>query len=235
MLQLQNLFYQFRELRKARLYVAAEVHAQRAALAVGENLKVPASLRRFHHSESVLLSGNRQVGRVVAGDLQEDAAVGPAFVSLPGGVQESRAEPEAGRDPFLISHHHPQSLQERFVLGIHFYICQQREIIAVAETGEVSAEVILQRATGRTSGGRAGIDGFRQFGSILFVGEKFEASFFDDRFFGGKRAFAFVLRGELLGYDFAGFDVGLVEGVDPEYGARDGSSNLPAEKFWPKE
>src|SRR5208337_338216 len=69
--QLQSLFYQCCQLRESCSYVAAEVHAQRAAIAVGQNLEVSASLCRFHHSESVLLSGDGQVLGVVARDLQE--------------------------------------------------------------------------------------------------------------------------------------------------------------------
>ena len=47
------------QLRETLFHVAAEMHAQRPAFAVGENLEVAASLGRFHHAESVLLPGNR--------------------------------------------------------------------------------------------------------------------------------------------------------------------------------
>ena len=55
---LQNLFYQTAQFRDACFYVATEVHAQRAAIAVGQDLKVAAGLRRLDDSEGVLLPGN---------------------------------------------------------------------------------------------------------------------------------------------------------------------------------
>src|ERR1019366_9149467 len=106
--------------------------ARRRLFGAGENWEAAGSLCRLHHSESVLLPGNRQVLRIVAGDLQEYAAVGAAFVSLSGGVQKARPEAEAGRHAFAIAHGHAQVLQQRFVLGIHLDIRKQREIVASA-------------------------------------------------------------------------------------------------------
>ena len=57
-------------------------------------------------------------------------------------------------------------------------------------------------------------------GRVLLVGEELEACFFNDRIFGRKRALAFVRRRQLLGFDFAGFDVGLIEGVDADESSR---------------
>src|SRR5260370_6870388 len=68
-------------------------------------------------------------------------------------------------------------------------------------------------------------------GYILFVGEKFYAACFEKRDFWWKASSGFVLAGQLLGFDLAGFDVGLVEGVNADQGAGDGSSYFPAEKF----
>ena len=41
----------------------------------------------------------------------------------------------------------------------------------------------------------------------------------------------FVFSSEFARFDFAGFDVGLIESVDADDGAGDGGSNFPAEKF----
>ena len=49
-----------RERREARGNVGAEVHAQRAAAALGEDLEVPPRLRRLHHAEGVPLARHRQ-------------------------------------------------------------------------------------------------------------------------------------------------------------------------------
>ena len=72
---------------------------------------------------------------------------------------------------------------------------------------------------------------FGEVGGVLVVRVKLDARFFKNRFFGRKRAREFVLRGELFGYDFAGFDVGLIEGVDPEDGACDRGRNFPPKEF----
>jgi hypothetical protein len=55
------LLYNLYEFGKSCFYVAAEMHAQGAAFAVGQNLEVSASLCRFHYAESVFLSGDGQV------------------------------------------------------------------------------------------------------------------------------------------------------------------------------
>src|SRR6266403_916405 len=100
MLRLQNLLYQFREFAETCFHVAAEVHAQRPALAVGQNLEIAPSLCCLYYSESVLLPGNRQVLGVVAGDLQEHAAIRAAFISLSSRVQKTRSKAEARRHTF---------------------------------------------------------------------------------------------------------------------------------------
>ena len=87
--------------------------SQGAPAALGQDLEISTGLRRFDDAEGVLLSGHRQIGCVVTGDLQEDSAVGATFVGLAGGVQESRTEAEAGRDVLLVAHAMTQFLQKR--------------------------------------------------------------------------------------------------------------------------
>jgi hypothetical protein len=60
------------------------VNAQRPALPLRQNLEVAASLSRFYDSEGVFLPWHFQVVGIVAGDLQEDSAVGSSFIGLPG-------------------------------------------------------------------------------------------------------------------------------------------------------
>ena len=85
-------------------HVRAEMDAQRAPAALGQHLEVAARLGRLDDAEGVLLARHRQVVRVVAGDLQEDAAVRPALVGLAGRVQEARPEAEAGGDALPVAH-----------------------------------------------------------------------------------------------------------------------------------
>ncbi len=65
-------------------YIAPNVNSQCSPIAFGKNCKVAASLRRFHHSECVLLLWHDEIGRLVTRDLKKHAAVGPAFVGLSG-------------------------------------------------------------------------------------------------------------------------------------------------------
>src|ERR1700704_2303254 len=119
-------------------------------------------------------------------------------------MQKAWAKTETRGHALSITHHHSQSLQHRFMLGIHLDITKQSEVIAIAQTSEMSAKVISQRSARRTRGRSPLVGGFRQVRGICFIGEKFEAGLIDDRFFGGKRAFALVLGGELIGYALAG-------------------------------
>ena len=94
--------------------------SQGPAITFGQHCEVASGLRRFHYPECVFLLWHRQVVLVVAGDLQEDSAVGAAFVGLSGGVQEARAEAQAGGNVLFVADTHAQRLQKRFVVGIHF-------------------------------------------------------------------------------------------------------------------
>src|SRR6266849_6426969 len=102
--------HSFRERRESRLQILSQVHAQGAAAAFGENREVAAGLRGFHDPEGVLLPGHGKILGVVAGDLQKNAAIGTAFVGLPGGVQEARAKAENRGNLFLVAHRVPNRL-----------------------------------------------------------------------------------------------------------------------------
>src|SRR6185503_7228005 len=84
--------------RETDFDIFANMHAQCSATAIGKDLEVSSRLRRLHDAERVLRAGHRQVASVVASDLQKDAAVRATFVGLPGRMQETWAEAEAGCD-----------------------------------------------------------------------------------------------------------------------------------------
>jgi len=69
------------------------VHAQCTAAALGENGKIAAGLRGLDYAEGKFLAWHGQVVGVVAGDLQEDAAVRAAFVGLASGMKERGPKP----------------------------------------------------------------------------------------------------------------------------------------------
>src|SRR5579862_628271 len=80
-----------------------EVHSKRSPLAIEQHLKIPTSLRRLHHPKRELLPGHFQIRRIVTSDLQEDSAIRPAFVRLPGRMQEPRTEPKTSGNLLYIA------------------------------------------------------------------------------------------------------------------------------------
>src|SRR5215510_921784 len=109
------------------------MHPQGPAAPLGEYGKISAGLRGLDHSEGIFLPGNRQVGSVVAGDLEEYAAVRTALVGLSRGVQETRAETEAGCDLFAVADCRANGLQGRFVFGVHRYVAKDGEVVACSD------------------------------------------------------------------------------------------------------
>src|ERR1700674_1619374 len=105
-----GFFGSFRERRESRLQILSQVYAQCAAAAFRKNREVAAGLRGLHDPEGVLLPGHWKILGIVAGDLQEDAAIGTAFVGLSSGVQEARAKAENGGHFFPVAHGVPDRL-----------------------------------------------------------------------------------------------------------------------------
>src|SRR5689334_22461627 len=70
------------------LEVAGDVRAQRPPSPLGKNLQIAARLSGLDHTERIGMAGHRQVPGIVAGDLQENAAVGPALIGLSRRVLE---------------------------------------------------------------------------------------------------------------------------------------------------
>src|SRR5262249_25243183 len=97
------------------------MHSQHATLAFCQDREVASCLRRLDHAEGVLLTGHRQIHRVIAGDLQEDSSVGSAFVSLSGRVQEARAKAKARRYSLPVADRMANPLKTGFMLLVHLY------------------------------------------------------------------------------------------------------------------
>src|SRR5258708_30791226 len=66
---------------------------------------------------------------------------------------------------------------------------------------------------------------------ILLFGEKLDAACFKKWYLWRQAPGGFVLARQFLCFDLAGLDVGLVEGVDADDGARHCRSDFPPEKF----
>src|ERR1700680_2029812 len=99
---------------------------QSAAVAFHQDLKITSRLSRFHGTKGVLLTGHRKIGFVIAGDLQEHARVRSAFVGLPGRVQESGTEAEAGSDSFRVADILADALKSVLVRFVPLDITEKR-------------------------------------------------------------------------------------------------------------
>src|SRR5207248_601976 len=136
----QSLFDGMLQRRQARRNISAQVHAYRPALTFSEYLKIAPRLRRFHHTESVLLAGDRQILGVVASDLQKNSGVRAALVSLSRRVQEARSETQAGRHALRVTYFVPYILQPALMGSVHLYVGQERKIVAGRESLQVCAQ-----------------------------------------------------------------------------------------------
>src|SRR5271156_2105648 len=81
--------------RQTRFHIV-QMHAEGTPSALGQHLKIAASLRGFYHAESVLLFGHRQFQRIVASHLQKYSGIRTAFVRLPRRMQKTRSKAQAG-------------------------------------------------------------------------------------------------------------------------------------------
>ena len=120
-----------------RSKIALQMHPQRAPAAFGQHVEIAARLRRLDDTERRLLAGHRQILRVIGGDLQEHAAVGPALVGLSGRMQEARSELGAGRDATPFAHFQPHVLKQVDVIRLALDIGEQRDVIVGIDAGEM--------------------------------------------------------------------------------------------------
>ncbi len=70
--------------------------------------------------------------------------VGPALVILPGGVQEARAEAQAGGHALFVAHLVPERWMRRLVLGEHGQVSQRGKVVAGVNLVEMRAQIAGQ-------------------------------------------------------------------------------------------
>src|SRR5215470_1629923 len=141
---------------------------QCAAATFGEDAEVAASLRCLRDPECVFLPGNGEIGSIIAGNLQKDAAIRAALVGLSRGVQEAWAEAKAGGDFLFVANGVTEFLQDFFVFRIHRDVAQNGEIIARSDTREMLFEYVDKFCAATESR------------CVLFVGEEFYPSGFEE-------------------------------------------------------
>src|SRR5690349_19926164 len=177
------------------------MNAKCAAATFGEDVEVTTGLRGFYNAEGVLLSRHVEIGSIVTSDLEEDAAVGTAFVGLTGGMQKARAEAETSGEFRFVADDVAKFLERLFVFCVHWDVAENGEVVARTGAGEMFFKSVYEFSA-TTEGSR-----------ILFIGEELYASGFEERRLGREVTGRFVFGGEFASLDLAGFDVGLVESV----------------------
>src|SRR5260370_19878276 len=113
------------------------MNTEGSSSAFGQDLEIAARLGGLNDYEGVLLAGDRKIGSIITGDLEEYAAIGSALVGLAGGVQEARTKAKAGGDLLRVAHGVTHALQLLFVLVVHLDIAEQSEVVARTQAAEV--------------------------------------------------------------------------------------------------
>src|SRR5262249_10935651 len=129
---------------ESSLHIFSEMHAQRASSTLSEYREISACLRRLDDTECVFLFRNGKIIGIVAGDLQEDAAVRPSLIGLARGVQEARAKSQNSCDALFVSDLMADSFERRFILGVHRDVSQESEVISVAHSLEMQPQDLVE-------------------------------------------------------------------------------------------
>src|SRR5688500_6073952 len=120
--------------------VRAQMGAERAAVALYEDLEIPSCLGRLHHTEGVLPSRHGHIDGVIARNLQEHARVRATLVALSRRVQEAWSEFKARCDALVVADAMAHRLQHALVRLVHGDVRQQRKVISLADSVEMRCE-----------------------------------------------------------------------------------------------
>ena len=132
-------------------------------------------------------------------------------------MQEPRAEAERGGDLLRVAYRMANGLQLALVRRVALDIGVDREIVTRPQAADVGGQ------TGRGAG--------RSGRGVIHRGEETQRPVFQHRRLVRERTGLFKRLGQRTRGCFAGFDVGLVEGVDVQQGAGDRGCHFPAEEF----
>ena len=120
---------------------------QRAAAAFRQHIEVATRLCRFDDAEAGLLAGDVQIGGVVRRDLQKHTVVRPAFIGLSGGMEEARAESDAGSNVPAIADRYANGVYRGDVGVAAVEIGEGCNVVARLDAGEMRLEPLSQIAT----------------------------------------------------------------------------------------
>src|SRR6202035_6201155 len=116
------------------------VNAQRPAIAIGEHGEVAARLGGLDDAKGEFLTGDGNIGGVIAGKLEKDAGIRAALIGLASGMEKAGTEAEAGGGFFGVADLVADGLQGFFVSVVHLDVAEEGEIVAGADASEMGAE-----------------------------------------------------------------------------------------------
>ena len=134
-------------------------------------------------------------------------------------MEEARAKTQASGNFLCVPHGMPHCLQRTFIFRVHGNVAKHREIISRTDSRQVRLQDITERLSARKRCG------------IFVIGKEFGVLRSEKRRLRRQTPRGFVLTRQLFRFDFAGFNVWLVECVDSDNRARNSGGNFPAEKF----
>src|SRR5215469_1173326 len=190
--------------RKSSPYLFAQMHTQRAPATFRKNREIPACLRGLNHTERVFLFGHGKVIGVLACNLQEDATVRPTFVSLSCRVQEPGTKSQNCRYSLCVPDSVTNDLQSSFILRVHRDIAQESEVVSLACPLEMSFQDLGKCLSAL------------EILCVSLVRVQLDTIALKEWGLGRQLARGFVFARKFTSRNFAGFDVGLVEGVDTD-------------------
>src|SRR5271169_751874 len=121
--------------------ITGDVRPQGAPTAFGKNPEIAARLRLLDDPKGIGMAGHRQILGIVAGDLQEDAAVRSALVGLSRRMLEARPEADACGCLRAVTNGATDALQDVNMGGAALDVGEQCRVV----TGADPPEMRLQR------------------------------------------------------------------------------------------
>src|SRR5258705_5360992 len=113
------------------------------ARSVAQTLEIAQRLGSLESRESVSGAGDGQVLTVLPGDLDEQAARGPALVELARRVEVARAPADRGRDAQAIAQGDPDLLEDAPRLGRRGQEGLDGEVVAGNRLGQVHVQALV--------------------------------------------------------------------------------------------
>src|ERR1700730_6520890 len=137
-------------------------------------------------------------------------------------MQEAWPEAETCGHALLVSHSMPHLLEALLMIGEHWEISEQSEVVAAFQSIEVRTQIPNQRF---------GVCRLFQRGCILFVRKEPRVVVTEDGFLRRQRSRAFVLCRQVAGGDFTCLDVRLIERIDTDDGSSNCGCYFPSEEL----